>query len=330
MKIIRPLFASTVAGLIAYAVGCATRSSTPNLPGINLYVEGVEAYQKGDQAKAINRLESATDRNPDLRMAHALLGDLYRERGDYQKALPEYQRLAKLDPYGASTHYRLGVTYHILNRLQDAVVAYLKALDLNPRDPQSSTNLGLVYMALGRMDDALTYVRRATELDPRSAAAWSNYGVMLDNTGNAAEAETAYRKSLELNSSQDAILLNLGANLTRQKKSAEAINVLSQVVKKIDSAVAHKLFADALASAERYDEGLLEYDIALGKNPRYYPAMNSKADTLVALYRKGMDLDETKKAAAMELWKRSLAVNPQQPNIRATLQEWTQQRLFSK
>ena len=318
MKIIRPVVIPAVAAFMLFGKGCAMRNSTQSPEGIDLYVQGVDAYRKGDREKAIDRLETATDRNPDLRMAHSLLGDLYRESGQYAKALPEYQALSKLDPYGASNQYRLGLTYQLLNRLQDAVVAYLKALDLNPRDAKSSTNLGLVYMALGQMDDAVKYARRATELDPQSAAAWSNYGVVLDNVENSAEAETAYRKSLELNSSQDAILVNLGANLTRQKKSAEAINVLSQVVKRLDTAVTHKLFADALASAERYDDALWEYDIALKKNPRYYPAMNDKAQTLVTQYRKGMDLDEKKKASALELWKQSLAVNPQQPRIQAT------------
>jgi tetratricopeptide (TPR) repeat protein len=185
-------------------------------------------------------------------------------------------------------------------------------------------------MALGQNDDALAYTKKATEFDPKSASAWSNYGVVLDAIGNAPEAEQAYRKSLELNRANHAILVNLGANLTRQKKSTEAINVLAQAVRQYDNAVTHKLYADALASAERYDNALQEYDIALKKDPRYYPAMNQKADVLVAQYRKGLELDEKLKADAIALWRQSLAINPQQPRVQATYQDWTRQRLFAK
>jgi tetratricopeptide (TPR) repeat protein len=152
----------------------------------------------------------------------------------------------------------------------------------------------------------------------------------LDATGNAAEAEQAYRKSLELNRANDAILVNLGANLTRQKKSTEAINVLSQAVRHFDNAVTHKLYADALASGDRFDDAIKEYDIAMKKDPRYYPAMNQKADVLVAQYRTGLELDEKLKAGAIGLWRQSLAINPQQPHIRASYQQWSQQRLFAK
>jgi tetratricopeptide (TPR) repeat protein len=331
MTIIRPFLLAVFVSASAIVIGCANRqSATPEFHAIDLYVQAVDAYHNGDRTGAIAKLTSATRQNPNLRMAQSMLGDLYRQQGQYSLALPHYQALADLDPYGPTTLYRLGITNQFLNRLQDAIAAYLKALDLNPRDAKSSSSLGLVYMALGRMDDALSYCRKATEFDPRSASAWSNYGVVLDSMGNPADAERAYRKSLELNRAQDAIVVNLGANLTRQKKSAEAINVLAEAVRKFDNAVTHKLYGDALASGNRFDEALAQYDIALKKDPRYYPALNQKADVLVAEYRKGLELDEKKKADAIALWKQSLSINAQQPRIQAMLQEWTQPRLFAK
>jgi len=331
MNIIRPLVVIVLMLVLAIVWGCAgSRPSGTDIQAIDLYVQAVDAYHHGDRATAMAKLTTATQQNPDLLMAQSMLGDLYREQGLYSQALPHYETLATLDPYGTTTQYRLGLTNQFLNRLQQAAAAYLKSLDLHPRDPKSATNLGLVYMALGKMDDALEYTKKATEFDPKSASVWSNYGVVLDATGQTSEAEQAYRKSLELNRANEAILVNLGANLTRQKKSTEAINVLSQAVRHFDNAVTHKLYADALASGEKIDEALKEYDIALKKDPRYYPAMNQKADLLAHQYRAGLELDEHLKAAAIALWKQSLFINPQQPRIQATLQEWTTQRLFVK
>jgi superkiller protein 3 len=331
MKIIRPLLLIVFVAAMGGIMGCGSDNSGASAShAIELYVQAVDAYHNGDRATAIAKLNTATQKDPNLLMAQSMLGDLYREQGQYSLALPHYESLAQLDPYGKTTEYRLGLTDQFLNLLQNAIAAYLRALDINPRDAKSASNLGLAYMALGKMDDALSYVKKATEFDPHSAAAWSNYGVVLDATGKTVEAEQAYRKSLELNRAQDAILVNLGANLTRQKKSAEAINVLAQAVRHFDNAVTHKLYGDALASGKRFDEAMKEYDIALSKDPRYYPALNAKAEVLLAEYRKGLQLDEKLKTNAMALWKQSLAINPQQPRTQAMLQEWTEQRLFAK
>ncbi len=331
MKIIRPLLITVAMCILGVIYGCASSNSPiSESHAIDLYVQAVDAYHNGDRADAIAKLQTATQKDPKLLMAQSMLGDLYREQGQYSLALPHYETLAQLDPYGLTTNYRLGLTDQFLDRLQNAIAAYLKSLEINPRDAKSASNLGLIYMTLGRMEDALTYTKKGTEFDPKSASAWSNYGVVLDATGHAAAAEQAYRKSLELNHGQQAILVNLGANLTRQKKSAEAINVLEEAVRHFDNAVTHKLYGDALASGERYDEAIKEYDSALAKDPRYYPALNGKADVLIAQYRKGLQLDENLKASAMTLWKQSLAIDPQQPHTQAALQEWTQQRLFAK
>src|SRR5215203_4805965 len=62
----------------------AARAITPPV-GVDKYVSGVRAYRANDKDKAVADLEAATQLNPKLTMARALLGDLYKERGDYTK-----------------------------------------------------------------------------------------------------------------------------------------------------------------------------------------------------------------------------------------------------
>jgi tetratricopeptide (TPR) repeat protein len=297
---------------------------------IDLYVRGVQAYQQGDRDQAVRDLLDATRANPELRMAHSLLGDLYRDEGNYQAATPHYETLIRIDPYGAENHYRLGVTYQFLARLQDAAASYLRALQLNPRDMRSNMNLGLVYLTLNQLDDAVTYLERATQLAPDSAVAWSNLGVALDARGSTVLAEAAYRRSLELSPRQDAIFINLGINLTRQGKAAEAISVLEQAIKHIDTPATRKFYGDALAAAKRYDDAIRQYDLSLKADPQHLPAMNEKGAALMQQYRQGMELDQTKRNQAIELWEKSLSLNPNQPQVRAALQESTRRRLFAQ
>jgi tetratricopeptide (TPR) repeat protein len=323
-----------IVALIAGVAGiaCAPRATQdPTRPAaVDLYVRAMEAYNQGDRAAAIAGLIDATQANPELRMAHSMLGDLYREQGAYARAAPHYEAMTQLDPYHLDNHYRLGVTYHLLARLQDAAAAYLRALQLNPQDMRSNMNLGLVYLSLGQLDDAVTHLERATRLDPNSSVAWSNLGVALDARDSAALAEAAYRRSLELSPLQDSILVNLANNLSRQRKSSEAISLMQQVLQRNDTAANRKYYGDALASAGRYEDAIQQYDRALELDPRYTAALNEKGAAVIQQYRAGMELDPQKRQQAIALWEQSLRINPNQPQVQAMLRRWRSPKLFSE
>src|SRR4051812_10962113 len=103
MKLLQNSIVFAIA-LVAVAVGAVgvvgCSSSGSNAPkGVQRYVEAVQAYNSGNRERAIANLISATRMNPDLIMARALLGDLYRADGKYQEAAGQYEVLVKLDPY---------------------------------------------------------------------------------------------------------------------------------------------------------------------------------------------------------------------------------------
>src|SRR2546421_3241319 len=87
-------------------IGCSSSSKQPK--GVDKYVQAVQAYNAGDRERAIMNLMAATRINPDLIMARALLGDLYRAGGQYEDAASQYEVLVKLDPYTALNFYKLG------------------------------------------------------------------------------------------------------------------------------------------------------------------------------------------------------------------------------
>ena len=313
-------------------VGCA-RTAGPRVPpqqqALQLYVQGVQHHRAGETQAAIDALERAIAANPDLRMARSLLGDLYRARGDYLQASMQYEIITRNDPYTADNHYRLGVTYQFLDRLQSAAGSYLRALNLDPKDSRSAMNLGTVYLAMGDFDQAVVYLEKSTQLAPESAQAWGNLGVALDARGSAVLAEAAYRKSLELEGMSNVTLQNLGSNLIAQNKGAEAVAIWEEVLKTNDTPATRKRYADALAAARRNDEALREYDAVLNANPRYLPAINGKAAFYIRLYRDGLEIDDAKRTAALELWRTSLRLNPNQPDVRAALTRWENPPLFS-
>jgi len=319
-------FAITFTTLLA---GCAT-GPRARPKAVDTYVAGARAYQAGDKDKALATLVSAIDQNPDLVMARSITGDIYRSRGDYKDAAAQYEALTRLDPYTPANHYYLGLCYQFLNRFADAAASYLRALQLNPKDARSSTSLGSVYLMLGQIDDALRYLQRATEQDPNNADAWANYAAALDARQDYPKAETAYRKSLELNSDQPATLINFGTNLILQGRPQEAVNILQQAVQKSDTPLAHQRLGDAYAANKKYDDAIKQYEAALKLDPNYYPAMNEQARVLIAQYRAELELDDAKRKRALDLWKKSLALKPDQPKIKQWMQEVEKRPLFNE
>jgi tetratricopeptide (TPR) repeat protein len=317
---------------LSLVVGCTHGGGGGSAPprAVQGYVAAVEAKQRGDTDAAIRSLEDATEINPDLTMAHDMLGDLYRAGGEYEKATIQYEALVKLDPYTALNHYKLGVSYHFLQRLQEAANEYLRAIKLDPKDARSCMNLGLVYLAMGNLDDAVRYSEKATLLDPSSAVAFSNLGVVLEAKGDFARAESAYRRSLDLDSRQTETLLNLGSNLMKQGKTADAVSIMERVLQQADTPQIRKRYGDALAKAGKYDEAVKQYEAALAKDPRFYPAMNEIGWVRIAEYRKGLELEDAKRVAALEMWRKSLEVNKNQPRIETAIKDWGEKGLFGK
>lgn len=319
----RLLLAALSLGGIALA-GCSSGDggSVPQPQGVNLYVEGYLQYQQGQGEAAEKTLLAAVDQNPDLRLARATLGDIYRGRGDYSNAARQYEAAVRLDPYTLGNHYYLGLSYQYLRRLEEAAAAYRGALAIDPDDFDSNMNLGLVYLALNRLDEADYFLERATQIDPSNALAWSNLGVAKDQRGSYIFAETSYRQALELDPSSDVAMQNLGANLISQGKGGPAVEVLGTLTGRSPTPATIKLHADALAVAGRFDAAAERYDNALAASPGYAPALNGKGDLLIKQYEAGLELDDALRQRALASWRQSLAADPNQPRIRELLDQW--------
>lgn len=314
-----------------FELACNYSTRQPAKPkNVDLYIQAVQAYQQGDKQAARVRLEQATRANPKLEMAHSMLGDMYRDQGDYAKARAEYETLAKLDPYGADNFYRLGVVDQFLQKFEDAVASYLRALKLQPNYASASMNLGTTYLALNQLNDAVKYATLATEQDPKLAAAWTNLGVTLDATGKYPQAEWAYKKALELDANQHVAEMNLGANLVLQNKGTEAVSVMEQAVKKNGDAPTRTIYAEALSLTGQFEEALTQAGIALKLAPRYVPALNEQGAASIQLYQKGLQLDESLRMQAIDSWKKSLAIDPNQPRIQQLVKQWTANKLFTQ
>ncbi len=83
-----------------------------------------------------------------------------------------------------------------------------------------------------------------------------------------------------------------------------------------DSAAARKRYGDALLMTRRDAEAEAQYKLALKLDPNHVAALNAIAALRIAEYQKGLQLDDTKRDAALAAWRQSLEINPQQQDVK--------------
>jgi superkiller protein 3 len=320
-------FAAILPATLFLAAGCST--APENRPvgrsaAIDSYVQGVLAYNNGNKAKAETELKAAVHQHDNLIMAHSMLGDIYQDKRDYSDALTQYEVVVKLDPYSYKNYYNEGLMYQMLNRVKEAVDAYLRALQLNPQDALTNQNLGAAYLQLDDYDNAIKYCKRATELNDKLAGAWTNLAVAYEAKKMYPQAEAAYRKALEIDGTKIDVAVALAKNLKKQQKFSDARTVMEEVVRVADTAPNRKLLGDAMFLEKRYDEALGEYARALKLDTLYFPALNETGWVLITEYNQSLGLEENKRHAALDSWRRSLLINPNQPQIKQLMQTYAE------
>lgn len=296
--------------------------------GTDSYLKAVSQIKAGNDDAAVAELESALTKNPALQMARMTLGELYMKKQAYDRAVPQFQKATELDPYTPKNFYNLGLSLQVIERLRESATAYNRALKLDGQDFKSNMNLGLVYYGLGEMDAAIVHLERATRIDPSSVRAWSNIGVAYDAAGNAVLAEASYRKALELDPANESTLINLTANLIAQKKAEDAVAISERLVVVSATPLSRKQHGDALTIAGRWEDAEKAYDAAIALDPTFTPALNAKAESIIAHYESELRLDDAMRARAIACWQQSLKIDPNQPAVTAQLAQWEAPKRF--
>lgn len=167
--------------------------------------------------KAATELEAAKaaapEKDPNLHLIYARLGDAYDTAGRPDDAVNAYKQAIELKP-SAAYYNNLGGIYGRGGKVEDAIAAYQKSADLDPPNAaQAWRNCGITLYNAGRLKEAVEPLKKATDLDPKSAQAWYLLGAALvgametKKVGDKLEfiiqpgTVEAYQKAIELDPS---------------------------------------------------------------------------------------------------------------------------------
>lgn len=127
--------------------------------------------EAGDTDQAIAEIENALERDPDLAMAHFLLGNAYLEKERHRDAIASYTQAVSLDPQLVEAYFNRGIANTVTAQYDDALADFDRAIELGLDDGQAFFLRGLVYADLGKRERAIADLEKALVLglDPQRA-----------------------------------------------------------------------------------------------------------------------------------------------------------------
>jgi tetratricopeptide (TPR) repeat protein len=139
-----------------------------------------------DSNKAVTEFEAAkaasNEKDPNLQLIMARLGDAYDSAGRADDAIAAYKRAIELKPSFAY-YNNLGGIYGRAGKVDDATAAYQKAAEVDPAQAaQAWRNFGITMYNANKYKEAVEPLKKATELDPKNAQAWYLLGTVLVGT----------------------------------------------------------------------------------------------------------------------------------------------------
>ncbi len=209
--VVRPAWV-LVAGEGSTGEAEAPESAAPGTADISgqagrLYADGIEAFQAGDPAKALEKFNKAAEIKPDVPEIYSAIALVHFETGAYDEALEASNRVLELKP---GDPLALRVQFQTYQKLGDtekeaALLEALKEFDSGPETAVLVFNSGVAQAKSGDFQGAVTSFNEAKELDPELSAAYSALARVYFDLEQYEESIEMAQQYLERDSSPEVL-----------------------------------------------------------------------------------------------------------------------------
>ena len=309
---------------------------------VNSYVDAVKLRELDQNEKAIEKLNTAVKSNKKFSLAYSLLGDIYRELEDYEKSAAAYEQAGKLNPWSFEDYFSLGRVYQIMKKFALAVIAYNKACQLQPNHLDAHVNAAKCYYEIEDYNNARLYAERAEQIDPSAQDVHKILGDVYESRKDYEQAISMYKRALEFDSNNPEVMTSLAVAYLKTSRNEPAEELLKSVINiQPNNNNAYQYLGYCYLRFR--DRAVKEYKKAMetkGDNAKRIQSLKARADEAlymaiehynkavainendwqahkglgVAYMLSAIDLnDDVLKAKAIEQWRKSLAIEPNQP-----------------
>jgi tetratricopeptide (TPR) repeat protein len=195
----------------AYVRACELppeKSAADLYPKAHLYA-AVSLYELKDYNKALVYGQRASELDPNVSEAQALLGNIYDSQRDYEQAIRSYKRALDIDSNNIEVMSTLAMAYLHKEQYEPAIELLMEIVLRQPANNVAYQQLGYCHLRLNEVDAAIENYRRAIMIDDHDWQAIRGLGVayMLKGLSSGdeqlkAKAVEQWRSSLSISPSQ--------------------------------------------------------------------------------------------------------------------------------
>jgi len=213
--------------------------------------------------------------------------------GALEDAAGDFSKVIALNPSFAQAYLNLGLVRMLQQQPSAAIQPLNKAIALGPTLRGAHMFLGIAYYRTNENAKASIELKKEIHLDPANATAMMWLGVVQLNDGDIVAACVTLDKAAELKPGDVDILYHRGrAHMLVSKESYEQMFHADP-----NSWRVHQVLAQAYLEADRYDDAIAEFQLALSARPEE-PGLHEE---LGDAYWKRVQLPEAEAAFREEL-----------------------------
>ena len=195
-------------------------AKNPDDPKVNVSL-ALAYFDRGEHARALERLQHAVKVAPDSAEAHNWLGVVLLDRSDFPQGIAALRKATALDPTYTRAYANLGSALAKSGDLDEAVEVFRKAVALEPENMGAHFNLGMALREKGDLDAALHHLRRVVKAEAGNASMHYELGQTLRQSGALGGAIAEFERALEINSELREGYYALGSALKQQSATAQ-------------------------------------------------------------------------------------------------------------
>jgi tetratricopeptide (TPR) repeat protein len=294
-------------GVLCLGAGC----SKPRRQPVDVYLDGVVYRELGQNELAIKTLKEVISEDPNFAPAYSELAKTYYATGDYRGAVQMFTKAAQLEVWSFDDVFGLAQAYQKLGKSAEAAESYARAAELDSKNFDAQLQAAKCFLAAGQPLRAILHCEAARQLNDTSIEAWLLLGRAHEAQKDYKEAISVYEHASSLEPNDPNVALALGLACVRAGKYDQAKSVLTSLLKvrpKQSEAIRDLAFCNVKLG--NLDEAIAMYGRAIELDNRDWQACNGMG---VACNMKARAGDRKYQVIAVQQWRRSLTINPDQP-----------------
>ncbi len=211
-----------------FLTGCAAQQRHQSAA---LYVDAIELRQSGENAQAIEKLDTAIQLDSDFSPAYSLLGEIYQQLNDYQSSAESYEMATEINPWSFADFFNLGRVYKTMQKFRKAAVVFTRACQLRTDHLQAHVNAAKCYYQVEDYNMALIYSKQAEQIDPDLFKVHKLLADIFETQKNYDQAIASYKRALELDSDNTGIMTSLAIAYLKTGRNEPAKELLTLVAR---------------------------------------------------------------------------------------------------